>query len=507
MHHKIWKQTVECVTNLDRDQAWRVQDRLASVFLSQAFPVLERHLDVLAPEKEHIIINRVECDLGTIDINHLESGLVAALDQFLPGSLKSALDREGNHARARSPAPEDPAGLGRLPQKPSPGIRLSESSQVLKEIMAYLNTGTLSWSFGDLSWDRFCQEAAGSLSRVQHEDIEALKLVLKSEHARQRLTRQFPPHFAETCILALWPEAGGLMEFSRRLVIKNRVFETLPDRPEPLSAVILRAVLELVLQGNFADMDEFVRLVEKSLATSWALFPEKIDKRLERISGRKKEKLFSRTDKKQARPPQQADQPMETKQTEKGVATPKSDRHTPLQADPVQEALLTDFSISNAGVVMVSSFLPRYFQALSLTNEKNGFLGETQRQKAVLALQILSGGPEFPPEYTCVLSKVLCGMPVHQPFIIDPEIDLNLIEKEALALLCALIRHWAVLKNATPSGVRQTFLKREGILRQTDRHWMLHVSRKGVDILVDALPWSFSLVKTAWMDKPLEVQW
>lgn len=98
-------------------------------------------------------------------------------------------------------------------------------------------------------------------------------------------------------------------------------------------------------------------------------------------------------------------------------------------------------------------------------------------------------------------------MPMDMPCVFDGQMDLDEMEKAALDLIQALIKHWTALKNASINGVRESFLNREAILRDQDTHWTLQVERKGFDVLVDALPWSFSLVKTPWMDNPMEVQW
>ncbi len=57
------------------------------------------------------------------------------------------------------------------------------------------------------------------------------------------------------------------------------------------------------------------------------------------------------------------------------------------------------------------------------------------------------------------------------------------------------------------TGLRQTFLQREGKLERGADAWKLRVQRKTVDVLVDQVPWSLSVVFHPWMREPVHVTW
>jgi hypothetical protein len=57
------------------------------------------------------------------------------------------------------------------------------------------------------------------------------------------------------------------------------------------------------------------------------------------------------------------------------------------------------------------------------------------------------------------------------------------------------------------AGLRETFLQREGKLQRTHDGWKLRVQRKTLDVLVDQIPWSISVVFHAWMPQPIHVTW
>jgi hypothetical protein len=73
--------------------------------------------------------------------------------------------------------------------------------------------------------------------------------------------------------------------------------------------------------------------------------------------------------------------------------------------------------------------------------------------------------------------------------------------------LTAAIQHWSVLKNTSISGLRSSFLQREGLLLETDQGWLLRVERKVYDLLLEQLPWGIGMLQLAWMRKPLRVNW
>jgi hypothetical protein len=75
------------------------------------------------------------------------------------------------------------------------------------------------------------------------------------------------------------------------------------------------------------------------------------------------------------------------------------------------------------------------------------------------------------------------------------------------ALVKAMIAQWTMIKDSSVAALRETFLQRKGRLARKDGNWELRVERKSVDVLVDRVPWSFSVIYNAWMPHPLHVSW
>src|SRR5206468_8750134 len=122
--------------------------------------------------------------------------------------------------------------------------------------------------------------------------------------------------------------------------------------------------------------------------------------------------------------------------------------------------------------------------------EQGIFTNSNNQVKAVFLLHYLCTGREEAPEYILPLNKILCGLLLDEP--LPSSILLNKDEKnECEELLNEIINNWYNLGNTSIEGLREAFFNREGILTQENSGWKLQVERKGHDILLESLPWSF----------------
>ncbi|WP_163869105.1 contractile injection system tape measure protein [Myxococcus eversor] len=169
----------------------------------------------------------------------------------------------------------------------------------------------------------------------------------------------------------------------------------------------------------------------------------------------------------------------------------------------------TPIYIDNAGLVLASPFLPHLFRELGLSRvDDTGktHLDPEPATRAVHLLQYLVDGRTSAPEPLLVLNKILCGLSVPTP--VPSGIDLTEREQSLCdRLLKALIANWTIIANTSVAGLRETFLQREGRLEQLDDRWKLQVQRKTLDVLVDQVPWSISILTHPWMPQPLYVSW
>ena len=169
------------------------------------------------------------------------------------------------------------------------------------------------------------------------------------------------------------------------------------------------------------------------------------------------------------------------------------------------DAITQRIYIANAGIVIVGPYLPRLFSMLELTN-KGSFTTLSFAYRAVHLIQYIVTQSTVTPEPMLVLNKILCGLPVSAP--IPLEIDLRAQEQAAIEdMLTAIIAHWKAIGRTSIAGLRESFLQREGRLVFTDDAWRLRVESKSFDMLIDRLPWGYTMVKYPWMKRVLHVDW
>jgi hypothetical protein len=161
--------------------------------------------------------------------------------------------------------------------------------------------------------------------------------------------------------------------------------------------------------------------------------------------------------------------------------------------------------IHNAGLVLLHPLLPHFFSRLGLT-EKARFIDLAAQHRAAHLLQYLVDGSGDHPEQLLTLNKILCDLPMEDTL----PLAFTVTETERVLadeLIEVLRRQWEKLKNTSPEGLRQSFLQRKGSLTSSRDGWRLQVEQKGFDMLLQHLPWSWSLIRLPWMHKILYTEW
>ncbi len=165
--------------------------------------------------------------------------------------------------------------------------------------------------------------------------------------------------------------------------------------------------------------------------------------------------------------------------------------------------------IGNAGLILFGPYLPALFDRLGLLSETDKgprIVDPEAMSRGVHLLQYLVDGRCDAPEPELVLNKLLCGLPTAQPIAasIEPgEADIAICD----GLITAVIANWPILGKASPAALRETFLQREGRLTHGADRWDLRVQRKTVDVLIDQVPWSISMLYHRWMHEAVHVTW
>ncbi len=165
------------------------------------------------------------------------------------------------------------------------------------------------------------------------------------------------------------------------------------------------------------------------------------------------------------------------------------------------------FEVADSGLVLLSPYIPMLFERLGCI-QKGAWVSEDANRKALSVLKFATFGNYGEPPKNAAVMNLLCGFPATPVFYVDelPKLDDN--EKELIeGLLKAVIANWAAVGHMSPDGLRSSFFVRQGRIEADGATDLLTVEKKTFDILLDKLPWGYSIIKHPWMPKVLKVKW
>lgn len=161
--------------------------------------------------------------------------------------------------------------------------------------------------------------------------------------------------------------------------------------------------------------------------------------------------------------------------------------------------------VSNAGLVLLQSYMPALFERLGLLRDRQ-FVSPAAAHRGLLALQFLACGYTQAEEPHLVLNKVLCGLAPAAPVPVQAEFtDAEVATMEGL--LRAVIGHWPQSGASSLEGFRGNWLLRDGVLSDNADHWGLTVMRRPWDLLLNQSPFSYAVIKLPWMARAVYVTW
>ncbi|WP_316839298.1 contractile injection system tape measure protein [Pedobacter gandavensis] len=161
--------------------------------------------------------------------------------------------------------------------------------------------------------------------------------------------------------------------------------------------------------------------------------------------------------------------------------------------------------VRNAGLVLLNSYISMLLTRLELVQDRS-FCNTESQLAAVHYLQYVVTGQSNTEESFLPLNKLLCGVAISQP--VPESIDISKAHQELIeGLIMAALSHWPSIGNSSVNGFRGNWLVRDGLLMEKEEHWELTVEKRAYDLLIQKSPFSFSVIKYPWMDKPLHVIW
>lgn len=173
------------------------------------------------------------------------------------------------------------------------------------------------------------------------------------------------------------------------------------------------------------------------------------------------------------------------------------------QSDPIEETFDSGILTENAGLVLLTPFLKPFLKNIKLLNEEGSL---TDPVLAAHTLHFLATGIEEDFEFAMVIEAWLCGLPIDEPLPKSVELS-DEIKQACHELLSAVLKHWEALKSTSIPLLRKEFLQRDGKLILNEVAPRIVVERTTIDVLLDKIPWGFSIIKLPWLEDMMYVEW
>lgn len=469
MKHRIRRQVLEL--DLPRAEGARAMAQEASrLFQEVVLPQLDTLFTQLAPADRYIRIDRLEIDLRQIPEKDFARHFVEICVEQVSRQISILVAEAGPDNTSKDQVQV-----------------LTGSAQVMEILGDFLRNGTLPWRARGVSLQTLEEKLLPLLKKRSSMLVEEIRAWAKiNPVVIQRLIWQFSLPFVEELLaLLLNLEPERFTAFLRQL-----------------EAQLIRPWTPLQRQGVLLELAREPKPKKLPTATSWEhavqwwyespawaevsalLKPAAI---LPELAGKS-------TKHKSLAAPTAAVQ--DSKNEQSAVRDRRSRRAVaPPEGEPV----------TYAGLVLLTPYISSFFNNLSIQPQagqpKSAF-------RAVHLLYHLATGQEQPEEPDLYLPKILCGLAPDEP--VPQQISLTDTEKtESENLLRAVINNWPVLRNTGPDGLRSAFLQRDGLLysKIDSDDLRLVVERKSQDLLLERLPWGFSVVKFSWTDYLINVEW
>ncbi|MET0637510.1 MAG: contractile injection system tape measure protein [Chitinophagaceae bacterium] len=471
MRHIIKTQVIDLVTDSQPD-SFALQHRMSAVFYQYLLPVLERAFDELSPGDEVLQFGRLELELGFIDPE------VFYKNEFSP----QVMDQLYKQIKEKIQSAQ-------LKQKSIP-IRMG----IVRQWLYYMQHGFLPWNSGTINDGWYARVLEGLASEFS--SIQLLRsLISNNDTALTRIVRNhdvvFLSHLAEALSAQAWKDLPMMIESITQVIYSQ--IRTRGDSMQPVhfKRKLWKAILVQCINQPVVTPEEIVTGVVVSI-----LNKSEVNLLISQCAFNKQLRLMEPL--LQLRSKDIEDNPS----PEKSVASRKTN-------DPVNRKInIPDEGVfvANAGMVLIHPFIEFLFGTLGLLD--NGqFADELSRQKAMALLQYMVTGVESSGEYDWVVAKILCGVPLEDP--VEPGIVFSSIERQEVdELLAEVIGRWAILKSTSVETLRETFLQRPGkLIMEKNDQLRLQVERQPLDLLLEHLPWSCSIIRFGWMPQVLKVDW
>jgi len=465
--HIIQKQVVEVIVN-GTVNGFDFQKEMEQFCKHSMLPYLEKLFDEQVTGKQVIRIDRLFVDITASSTQNIEENILSSIGKQLQEKLSSY--PEGQHHSS-----------------------ISVTREGMEVLIFYLRKGYLPWWStikNKPDWQQFLEGLI--VPATAQNEWHVLRAAFQEQVVRDRLIATFGEQ-------QFWQLLGCLSPENETVKADLKIMKKVIDRRQ--YPKFEKAYKHAVLRSNSVETGKTVyQSIADQLAEWFLEFPELTGTSLPGIRNTELRQLMEIPLTNSAIPVSEltVEEKAPSYNREKAEQQELSSLKTVV---PDQVESTDDIYISNSGLVIIAPYLPLFFKRLRLV-EKDRL---TETSKAVSLLHYIVYGSQDYAEFECVLSKILCGLELNA---VVEKYTLNDAEKsQADDLLNAVIENWKVLKNTSSSGLRRSFLQRDGRLSFSDNEWKLTIQRESYDMLLAHLPWNIGMIRLPWMTHLLKTDW
>ncbi len=514
--HIIKKQILELQLNSSKG-FFELQNKVSRIFQDRVIPVIDTLLSKYSNPDIVYRIDKLEINLGSLDINNLESELISKIYTELKQQLTENIIIDDSDTIQQPKTSNDKSlSLQKIDfgskeynylQRQSSHLNNSISSKV--EILSYfIQEGILPWWSENISKP----ELEKLFKEIINNSPEAIEPILLSSFQNQKQLKRIIYQFSDSILLQivqlLFPRLSfaiaDYQQHLRELFKQTDIFQTIADnqlRLETWRGIFLTLFLE---QDKPIKQNIFIQKHLLYIASNFNLNYFDLVTQIEKVavSLKKQNKSITRQISEILKQITSTSVEYSIEQDAK-ITEAQSYCYTGNSMNLFTQS--DEIYITNAGLILIWPFLNSFFENLGLVENKS-FIDLTLGDRAAFLLQYVVDHHTEIAEHILPLNKLLCGLDLSEP--IDTNIKLTEQEQtESENLLSAVIHNWSILKSTSSDGFRTAFLQRNGILRVRNGSWLLQVERETYDILLDRIPWTIRIIKLPWMNDILSVEW
>ena len=541
----------------DRAHAQSIQNKISEMVRGKLNPALDQLFSKMSGSDEIVRIEKLMIDLGTISGKELENELVDKIISEIRAKIERLLSSSGSTVKRNQPNAD-----GRFGNTSEVSVT-NRPADKLAQFIYFLEYGYFPWWGTTVVKNKI--SSTNSFKNILREVLNVENAVLKNtiipllkkEQVRKRLLFQcnhsclyelfkrlninlFESYsaqfqvlltcagsaqiskllnlgFYETALFYFSTETELNTENQKTAFIKEILYLALSKKPEEEKEKILFDILRAAQIKTQESQQKDLLLIMVAIiqiATELTSKSQLFQQMIQNLSAKddsvintlieqavkKAQKEISEKNNTQKYKSSESEGKGEGKGEDKGKGKAFSVFSSKPEID--KEQIL----VFNAGLVLVHPFLRYFFEGLNLLDAELKFKSEIEAFKAVHLLQYIATGKESTQEAELPLNKILCGFDVTEPVPLN--VPLSEEEKEeCLFLIKTVLERWEALKTTNQVALRETFLQREGILKQAGQSWNLTIERNTFDVMMEKLPWSVGLIKLPWCEQILVVEW